>query len=78
MHNILLVEDSLEFQHIISQTLSEQYNMLLSSNLKDARVIVEQNDIHLILLDINLPDQDGYIFLQQLKSHNLTQKIPVI
>ena len=44
----------------------------------DGLEIIRQQALSLILLDINLPDMDGFQILQTLKNNSNTRNIPVI
>ncbi len=65
---ILAVCDSTEDRLLIKSTLSE-YNILTVYDGSEAlRKIDSQGDIELVILDLNLPNMDGYKVLSALKS----------
>ncbi len=77
--NILIVDDDLNNLKILSATLSIQGYVVQSAisgsmALRIARATLPD----LILLDIKMPDMDGYEVCQQLKVDQLTRSIPVI
>lgn len=77
--NILIVDDIADNLRVLSNTLNEQgYKIRCAKNgvmaLKAASKILPD----LILLDIKMPDMDGYEVCQKLKTNPLTQDIPVI
>jgi len=77
--NILIVDDIADNLRVLSSTLDRQgYKIRCAKSgmtaLKAAAKIVPD----LILLDINMPDMDGYEVCQRLKSGIKTQDIPVI
>jgi len=67
--NVLLVETILK---------KEGYTLLTTDNGRDALQIVKEKHPNLILLDIMMPEMDGYEVLTQLKSNPETNNIPVI
>ncbi|MEM6610794.1 MAG: EAL domain-containing protein [Cyanobacteria bacterium P01_C01_bin.72] len=78
-HNILIVDDIADNLRVLSRTLGQKgYKIRCAKNgtmaLKAAAKIIPD----LILLDIGMPDLDGYEVCQQLKSQASTQNIPVI
>lgn len=76
MYNILVVDDDKEIVGAIEIYLkNEGYNILKAYNGKEALDIVDKNDIHLILLDIMMPEKDGLETLEELRK---TKNIPVI
>ena len=78
--NILVVEDS-ETSAMLIRSLFEEgkkYTVAIATNGSDAFNCVKNNKPDLILLDIMLPDIDGYTILKRLKFHNSTRDIPVI
>jgi DNA-binding response OmpR family regulator len=40
--------------------------------------VAQEENLHLILLDLNLPDMSGYEILHKLKASSKTQNIPVV
>lgn len=77
MYNILVVDDDKEIVNAIEIYLSKEgYHILKAYDGKEALKIVEQNeDIHLIILDIMMPKMDG------ITTANLIRKdksIPII
>lgn len=73
---ILLIEDNeaiiMGLEYLLSQ---EGYRAETARSLKEARGIVEKEKVDLILLDISLPDGDGFDFCRQVKADS---DIPVI
>lgn len=76
---ILIVDDVPNNLRLLSTTLSKQgYKVRCAKNGAIALMGV-QNDIpNLILLDINMPDLNGYQVCQQLKADPITKSIPII
>lgn len=78
MSKILLVEDSLLMQNIVSQTFQDSSPLLVASTIKEAKAALEAHVISLILLDIQLPDGDGFNFCEDIKKDSKLKEIPII
>lgn len=76
---ILAVDDNLKNLKLVSNLLKEKdYKIALAADGKSALKIVEENKIDLILLDIMMPEMDGFEVCKILKSKPETKDIPVI
>ncbi|NEZ67019.1 EAL domain-containing protein [Leptolyngbyaceae cyanobacterium CCMR0082] len=77
--NILLVDDTPQnLQLLFNILLNQGYKVRCAINGALALKAIESLPPDLILLDINMPDMDGYSVCRQLKSCQNTQEIPVI
>ncbi len=77
--SILIVDDTVENLRLISRILKEQtYRIRIANNGERALESVQANPPDLILLDIMLPDIDGYEVCRRLKADARTHDIPVI
>ncbi len=77
--NILVVDDLPDNLRLIKDTLSEQgYKVRSATTGAMALRAAELPATELILLDIKLPDMDGYEVCRQLKSSDRTADIPII
>lgn len=77
--DILIVDDIPENLRILFTILSEQeYDVRRVINGKQALIAAKSDPPDLILLDIKMPDMDGYEVCQQLKASERTASIPVI
>lgn len=77
--HILVVDDEKFNIELASYYLNEDgYNLSFALNAKDAIESVSKYDIDLILLDINMPDYDGFKVCKILKEDSKTKDIPVI
>ena len=66
--NILLVEDDESLSRGISFKLKKEgYQVLTSTSLKEARNALAACPVDLILLDVSLPDGDGFQFCQEIR-----------
>ena len=76
MYNILVVDDDKEIANAIDIYLSrEGYNIIKAYDGEEAIQKVNENEIHLIILDIMMPKKDG---LQTLEEIRKNKTIPVI
>ena len=77
--NILLVDDQPQNLRLLADLLEEQgYEVQEAINGPIALQAVSRTLPDLILLDIHMPEMDGYTVCQQLKANPVTQDIPVI
>ena len=77
MKNILMVEDDSTIAFAVKYAVEqESFNLDIASDLNQAREIVSTKVYDLILLDVMLPDGNGYEFLKQLREHD--EDTPVI
>ena len=79
INNILIVDDIAENIKVLASILEAQnYNVKKALNGKIALRSIHSNPPDLILLDIKMPEMDGYEVCQQLKSEPQTKDIPII
>lgn len=77
--NILIVDDTPDNLRLLSDMLTEQgYEVRSVINGAMALMGVQAEPPDLILLDINMPQMNGYEVCQQLKASDRTRDIPVI
>ena len=69
--NILVVDDEEAIADLVEVYLkSENYNVLKCYNGKDALKCVEKEDIDLAILDVMLPDIDGFDICQKIRENH--------
>lgn len=76
---VLIVDDQASNVKLLAAILGDDYRVRVATNGPDALKLAEsapQPD--LILLDIMMPDMDGYQVFQRLQSDPATRRIPVI
>ncbi len=73
---ILLVEDNLNIRESLEYSFKvKNINLVSKSNIKDTLDYLENNKVDLIILDVTLPDGNGFdLYKNQIKN----MKIPVI
>lgn len=77
--NILVVDDIADNLRVLSASLTERgYQVRCVKNGTMALLTAKKNPPQLILLDIKMPDMDGYQVCEQLKQDELTRDIPII
>jgi putative two-component system response regulator len=76
---ILIVDDTAENLHVLSELLRPQYRVLAAtSGVVALRVANSLPKPDLILLDVMMPEMDGYEVLSALQGNPVTRDIPVI
>jgi len=76
---ILVVEDELPVASMIRQVLEhEHYFVMSAQNGLEALKVIAQNPPDLILMDVNMPQMDGYQACREIKKEDTTKHIPVL
>jgi two-component system cell cycle response regulator DivK len=76
---ILYVEDNSDNRNLIRRVLeAEGYSVIDAINANQAIEKLEENRIDLILMDINMPDMDGYTLTTKIKGIQAFSKIPIV
>lgn len=77
--SILYVEDNFENRILVMRILNaEGYTVTFAENATQALAAIDEQDFNLILMDINLPDIDGYTLTNQLRTNPRVKKTPII
>ena len=77
---IIVADDSVIIRNIVSKSLRDRYVVLQASNGDQTIKLVVQNKNYKIvglLLDLKMPESDGFKVLDYFKQNNLFKNIPV-
>jgi two-component system cell cycle response regulator DivK len=76
---VLNVEDNEENRRLVRRLLQFQgYNVLEAESASQALELLGTCVPDLILLDINMPDEDGYSLTMKLKMNPNLRKVPIV
>jgi len=76
---ILYVEDNLANRRLVSRVLlAEDYEIIEAENAQEAMAAIEKKIPDVILMDINMPDIDGYTLTGRLKQMPELKGIPIV
>jgi two-component system cell cycle response regulator DivK len=76
---VLYVEDNPDNRSLIRRVLmAEGYSVVEAVNAAQAIEKLEAGNIDLILMDINMPDMDGYTLTAKIKAMEKFTKIPIV
>jgi len=79
VERILVVDDELETLRLIGVMLQRQgYEIIAAASGAEAISIANKEKPNLIILDIMMPDIDGYEVTKELKSASATKDIPIL
>ena len=76
---ILYVEDNPENRLLIRRILTvEGYTVVEAENATSALEFIKEQTPDLILMDINMPDMDGYTLTEKIKTYPQLFDVPII
>jgi len=76
---VLIVDDIPTNVRLLEARLSaEYYDVVTASSGREALTICDNQDIDIVLLDVMMPEMDGFEVCQRLKSNPKTQHVPVL
>jgi len=80
-NNVLYIEDNPDNMTLVKRALEARgYRLLQAMNGFDGVAVAETEEVDLVLLDINLPDIDGYEVARRIRNSEKTKLayIPII
>ena len=77
-YSVFIVDDQVESIKLINSVLKSEFKTMFAKDSLSAIKMIEENMPDLILLDIQMPEIDGYALCKQIKKNSLISDIPVI
>ena len=74
---ILVVDDSEVISTFINKLFNNEYNVILAKDGMEAINNLDNESIVGMLLDLNMPNVNGFVVLEYMSKNNLFDKIPV-
>ena len=77
-NSVLIIDDVPSNIRVLAEALSQEYRLKVATNGNDGIAIAQQTSPDLILLDVMMPNMDGFEVCRRLKSDASTNAIPVM
>lgn len=79
-YNVLIVDDSELNRQILAEILKDKYNIIEAENGLKAVTILQKSvyEISLVLLDMMMPEADGFEVLKYMNQYHWIEAVPVI
>lgn len=78
MEKILIVDDSQLYAAQLKVIIGANYEVAIARTAEDGLRKARSEEFSLILLDVVMPEMDGFTLLKKLQEENMTQDVPVI
>ena len=79
MHKILLVEDNEMNRDMLSRRLDDRgYQVILATDGVQGLSLARSEQPDLVVMDLSLPEMDGWEVIRRLKTEPNTQHIPIM
>ena len=76
--SILVVDDEPLIRDIIKESLKDNYVITVVQNGQEALKEARKNRFNLVILDIDMPEMNGYEVCQSLRKEKAYENIPII
>jgi len=79
-HRVLVVDDQPDDRSLLRRIIETQegYEVMEAASGQEAILLVHQRRPHIIILDLLMPEMDGFAVLEALKANESTRTIPII
>ena len=77
MKRILVIDDAPINLKLVTKALEGTYEVITSKSGNEALEYLEENRVDLVLLDIVIPDMDGFAVFEKIKQNNRNYNVPV-
>jgi DNA-binding response OmpR family regulator len=75
-HTILIVDDEEDILDLLDYTLSKEgYDVISTLDTSNIKNMLDEEDISLILMDRNLPNVEGSLFIQELRTQGYNHPV---
>jgi len=75
---VVIVDDELYIRRLVSNALSREYTVLEASDGEEGLNVIRTWKPDLILMDVLMPNLDGYTACYEIKKDEATRAIPVV
>ena len=76
---IFYIEDNIDNRTLIRRILTaEGYQVVEAGNAREALEMLETLRLDLILMDINMPEMDGYTLTAQIRGMSGFESVPIV
>jgi DNA-binding response OmpR family regulator len=75
---VLLIEDALEYQKIVSASLGEKFEVTCAGCAEDALAELSRHTFDILLIDVGLPGRDGLSLCQELRADPRLVNTPIL
>ncbi|MFR8428873.1 MAG: response regulator [Roseburia inulinivorans] len=75
----MLIVDDMEVERIsFAEIFKDEYQILEAENGKQAMEQLEQQKVHIVLLDLCMPVMDGFEVIREMKQQDKYADIPIV
>lgn len=78
MKKVLVVDDDQENLQLVADMLRAEFQPLMSSSGREGLLVAVREQPDLILLDVNMPEMDGFEVCKRLREQPSTRQIPIV
>ncbi|NOZ57964.1 MAG: response regulator [Euryarchaeota archaeon] len=78
MKKVLVVDDEADMLRLVRGILEKEFEVITASSGREALELVRENMPDVVLLDIMMPDMDGWDFLEKFQKLAGAERVPVI
>jgi CheY-like chemotaxis protein len=76
---VLVIDDNITFRHLLQRYAAHtRYRVLGAANFQEAMDLISRIPPRVIILDVMMPETDGWELLGRLRQHPATSHIPVV
>jgi CheY-like chemotaxis protein len=77
---ILIIDDEERIREVVKASLEDLggWNAIAVESAQEGLLKINSEPFDAIVLDVSMPDMDGYSFFEKLQKNSATQSIPVI
>lgn len=75
---VLVVDDDQSIRDLLETILKDKYKVMTASTGERALQIIDEVEVHIVLLDLRLPDSEGLDILKIIKERNPDIEVMII
>lgn len=76
--SILIVDDQVKYLNMLSAILKHDYEVYHATSGEEALQLAVRETLNLILLDVIMPDMNGFEVCKRLKKNEASKEVPII
>ncbi|MGK5082529.1 response regulator transcription factor [Bdellovibrionota bacterium FG-1] len=78
MKKVLIIDDDIENGQLVADMLRDKFEALIATSGREGVSLAIRQQPDLLLLDVNMPEMDGFEVCKKLREHPNTRQLPII